>query len=62
MIRSPSEVTVGDDGTVALPMSILVEAGINPGEPVLAHSDGDGRIVLRRLDDAVSDLLNGRSL
>ncbi|MGY3843981.1 AbrB/MazE/SpoVT family DNA-binding domain-containing protein [Streptomyces hydrogenans] len=62
MIQSPSEVTVGDDGMVTLPMSILVEAGINPGETVLAHSDGDGRIVLRRLDDAVNDLLNGRRL
>ncbi|MFE1032473.1 AbrB/MazE/SpoVT family DNA-binding domain-containing protein [Streptomyces sp. NPDC058807] len=62
VIRSPSEVTVGADGTVALPMSILAEAGINPGETLLAHSDGDGRIVLRRLDDAVSDLISGRPL
>ncbi|MBT2895681.1 AbrB/MazE/SpoVT family DNA-binding domain-containing protein [Streptomyces sp. McG3] len=62
MIRSPSEVTVGADGTVALPMSVLDEAGIDPGETLLAHSDGDGQIVLRRLEEAVSDLINGRPL
>ncbi|MGW2689170.1 AbrB/MazE/SpoVT family DNA-binding domain-containing protein [Streptomyces sp. NPDC001414] len=62
MIRSPSEVIVDTDGMVALPMSILAEAGINPGETLLAHSDGDGRIVLRRFDDAVSDLISGRPL
>lgn len=62
MIRNPSEVTVSADGAVALPMSILAEAGINPGEALLAHSDGDGRIVLRRLEDAVKDLISGRPL
>lgn len=62
MIRSPSEVTVGADGLVALPMSILAEAGINLGETLLAFSDGDGQIVLRRLEEAVSDLISGRPL
>lgn len=62
VIRSSSEVTVRADGTVALPMSILAEAGINPDETLLAYSEGDGRIVLRRLDDAVSDLISGRPL
>ncbi|MFD9039560.1 AbrB/MazE/SpoVT family DNA-binding domain-containing protein [Streptomyces bottropensis] len=62
MIRSPSEVVVDEHGTVALPMSILAEAGINPGETLLAISDGDGRIVLRRLEGAITDLLNDRPL
>lgn len=47
VIRSPSEVTVSADGTDVLPMSILAEAGMNPGETLLAHRDGDGEIVLR---------------
>ncbi|MFG2562404.1 hypothetical protein [Streptomyces sp. NPDC048496] len=62
MIRSPSEVVVDEHSTVALPMSILAEAGINPGETLLAFSEGDGRIVLRRLEDSITDLLNGRPL
>jgi bifunctional DNA-binding transcriptional regulator/antitoxin component of YhaV-PrlF toxin-antitoxin module len=59
MIPTPSEVTVDQNGMVALPISILVEAGITPGDRVLAVSQGDGRIVLRRLDDAVDALLRG---
>jgi hypothetical protein len=62
MMSSPSEVSVDSDGRVELPMSVLVEAGINPGERLLASSDGDGRITLRRLGDAIADLLNGRPL
>lgn len=43
-------------------MGILVEAGLAIGARLLAYSDGDGRIVLRREADAVDDLLNGRPL
>jgi hypothetical protein len=43
-------------------MSVLVEARSNPGERLLASSDGDGGIALRRLGDAIADLLNGRPL
>lgn len=38
-------------------MGILAEAGLDTESPVLAYSDGDGRIVLRRLTDAIDDLL-----
>ncbi|MCL7365031.1 AbrB/MazE/SpoVT family DNA-binding domain-containing protein [Streptomyces ardesiacus] len=62
MIRSSSEVVIDEHGAVALPMSILAEAGSNPGETLLAFSEGDGRIVLRRLEDTITDLLNGRPL
>lgn len=51
-----------EDGSVELPMGILVEAGLSPGARLLAYSDGDGRIVLRREADALDDLLNGRLL
>lgn len=43
-------------------MGVLVEAGLATGDRLLAYSDGDGRIVLRRHDDALDDLLNGRPL
>ncbi|MFG3202069.1 hypothetical protein [Streptomyces sp. NPDC048192] len=62
MIREPAEVVVREDGSVELPMGILVEAGLAPGARLLAYSEGDGRIVLRREADAVEDLLNGRLL
>ncbi|MFI1563882.1 hypothetical protein ACH4ZX_12615 [Streptomyces sp. NPDC020490] len=62
MIREPAQVMVRADGSVELPMGILVEAGLAPGDRLLAYSDGDGRIVLRREADAVDDLLNGRLL
>lgn len=62
MIREPAELTVQADGTVELPMGLLAEAGLNPGSKVLAFSDGDGRIVLRRFDDSVEDLLGGHGL
>lgn len=62
MIREPAEAMVREDGSVELPMGILVEAGLAPGARLLAYSDGDGRIVLRREADALDDLLNGRPL
>jgi hypothetical protein len=35
---------------------------LNPGDRVLAYSDGDGRLVLRRFDDAVQDLVKRGTL
>ncbi|WP_181008808.1 hypothetical protein [Streptomyces sp. SM12] len=55
MIRSRSEVVVDEYGAVALPESI-------PGETLLAFSEGGGRIVLRRPEGSITDLLNGRPL
>ena len=57
MQRTPNELIIDQDGCAALPMGLLAEAGLNPGDLVLAFSDGDGRIVLRRHADAVHDLL-----
>ncbi len=62
MIRTPSELTIDEDGCVALPLSLLAEAGLDPGSRVLAFSDGDGRLVLRREADAVRDLLERGTL
>lgn len=45
-----------------LPVSLLVQAGLNLGEKVMAVSTEDGKVVLRRLADAVDDLLSGRPL
>lgn len=45
-----------------IPLGILAEAGLDAGSAVLAYSDGDGRIVLRRLTDAMDDLLHGEEL
>ncbi|MER6132176.1 AbrB/MazE/SpoVT family DNA-binding domain-containing protein [Streptomyces sp. Alt3] len=57
MIREPAELRVDDSGRVEIPLGLLAEAGISPGTELLAFSDGDGRIVLRRAEDAVRDLL-----
>ena len=54
MLRDPMQLTVDANGAVSLPMSLLVEAGMDCGEEVLAYSDGDGRIVLRRMDHAIA--------
>ncbi|MEU1476192.1 hypothetical protein [Streptomyces sp. NPDC005760] len=62
MIREPAEVSVEPDGRVELPLGLLAEAGVNVGDDLLAFSDGDGRIVLRRASDAVDDLLNHGTL
>ena len=56
------ELTIDQDGRVALPMGLLAEAGLNPGERLLAYTDGDGRIVLRRHADAVQELLDNGDL
>lgn len=62
VIREPAEVSVEPDGRVELPLGLLAEAGINVGDDLLAFSDGDGRIVLRRASDAIDDLLNQGTL
>lgn len=62
MLQEPAETIIREDGTVELPLGLLVEAGLHSGSRILAYSDGDGRIVLRREADAVDDLLNGRPL
>lgn len=62
VIREPVEAVIREDGSVELPMGIIVEAGLSVGSRIVAFSDGDGRIVLRREADAVDDLLNGRPL
>lgn len=62
MIREPAEVVVRADGTVELPLGLLAEAGVDVGERLLAFSAGDGLIVLRRLEGAARDLLDGQGL
>lgn len=62
MIREPAELDVDEAGRVELPLGILAEAGISPGTRLLVFSDGDGRIVLRRVEDAINDLLGEGTL
>ncbi|MFF3600883.1 AbrB/MazE/SpoVT family DNA-binding domain-containing protein [Kitasatospora indigofera] len=50
--------TIDSDGRVVLPLGLLAEAGLDPGTPLLAYCDGDGRIVLRRQSDAIQHLLD----
>lgn len=47
-VAQPAEVTAAEDGTIEIPTGVLVEAGLQIGERLLAFSDGDGRITLRR--------------
>ncbi|WP_369197553.1 hypothetical protein [Streptomyces djakartensis] len=62
VIREPAQLTIGEDGTVILPLGLLAEAGLPPGSFLLAYSDGDGRIVLRRAEDAMRSLLEDGTL
>ncbi|MFI9149438.1 hypothetical protein [Streptomyces sp. NPDC053367] len=62
MIREPAEVHVDDQGRVELPLGLLAEAGITPGADLVAFSDGDGRIVLRRAEDSIKDLIEKGTL
>lgn len=62
VLRQPWEVRIQEDGGVLLPLALLAEAGLDPGSAVFAYSDGDGRIVIRREDDALADLLRLGSL
>ncbi|MEE1737997.1 hypothetical protein PUR49_16015 [Streptomyces sp. BE147] len=57
MLREPAELHADDQGRVELPLGLLAEAGIAPGTDLVAFSDGDGRIVLRRAEDAIRDLI-----
>lgn len=40
-----------------IPLGVLAEAGLDPGTAVVVYSEGDGRIALRRAEDAIQDLL-----
>ncbi|NEA42573.1 AbrB/MazE/SpoVT family DNA-binding domain-containing protein [Streptomyces sp. SID11233] len=62
MIRDPAELDIDEAGRVEIPLEILAEAGISPGTRLLVFSDGEGRIVLRRVDDAINDLLREGTL
>ncbi|MFF0161687.1 hypothetical protein ACFYRY_29720 [Streptomyces sp. NPDC005263] len=62
MIREPAEVIIDENGRVELPMGLLAEAGLGCGSRLLAYSAGDGRIVLRRAEDAIADLLGDGNL
>ncbi|WP_327170613.1 hypothetical protein OG912_32985 [Streptomyces sp. NBC_00464] len=62
MLREPTELKIGEDGRLELPMGVLVEAGLIPGARIVAYSVGDGRIVLRRADDAMTELMTTGSL
>lgn len=62
MIREPAELDVDEASRVEIPLGILAEAGISPGTRLLVFSDGDGRIVLRRAEDAINDLLREGTL
>ncbi|MFC7308455.1 hypothetical protein ACFQVC_30075 [Streptomyces monticola] len=57
MLREPAELRIDDQGRVELPLGLLAEAGLAPGAGLVAFSDGDGRIVLRRAEDAMLDLV-----
>jgi bifunctional DNA-binding transcriptional regulator/antitoxin component of YhaV-PrlF toxin-antitoxin module len=62
VLREPAELTIGGGGQITLPLGLLAEAGLDAGSRVLAYSDGDGRIVLRREEDAVQALINNGTL
>ncbi|WP_432170864.1 hypothetical protein [Streptomyces sp. 1222.5] len=62
MIREPAEVFIDESGRVQLPLGLLAEAGLDVGNHLLAYSDGDGRIMLRRASDAIDDLEQGLGL
>ncbi|WP_326668486.1 hypothetical protein [Streptomyces sp. NBC_01257] len=57
MLREPTEMEIGELGEVELPLGVLAEAGLGPGSKIVAYSAGDGRIVLRRAEDAVAELV-----
>lgn len=62
MIREPAELVIGSQGDVSVPLGLLAEAGLDPGSRVVAYSDGDGRIILRRAEDAIDGLLSSGEL
>jgi bifunctional DNA-binding transcriptional regulator/antitoxin component of YhaV-PrlF toxin-antitoxin module len=62
MIREPAETTVSEAGAIQIPLGVLAEAGLSPGAAVVVYSNGDGRITVRRKDDAIRDLLENGTL
>jgi bifunctional DNA-binding transcriptional regulator/antitoxin component of YhaV-PrlF toxin-antitoxin module len=60
--RTPAELTIDEEERVFLPLGLLAEVGLDPGSHVIAFSDGDGRLVLRRRDDAMRDLIEHGTL
>jgi bifunctional DNA-binding transcriptional regulator/antitoxin component of YhaV-PrlF toxin-antitoxin module len=62
MMREPEEIKIDENGRVALPLGLLAEAGLSPEGSVVAFSQGDGRIVLRRAEDAMRDLIEQGTL
>ncbi|KAB1141135.1 AbrB/MazE/SpoVT family DNA-binding domain-containing protein [Streptomyces luteolifulvus] len=62
MIREPAELRIDESGRVELPLGLLAEAGLSPGSALIVFSDGDGRLVLRRKEDALRDLLEKGTL
>ena len=62
MLREPVQLTIGAGGELTLPLGLLAEAGLNPGEGIIAHSDGDGRVLLRRTADVAESLLDTGTL
>jgi hypothetical protein len=59
---TPAELTIDDAGRVSLPLGLLAEAGLDPGSRVIAFTDGDGRVTLRREEDAMRDLIERGTL
>lgn len=57
MIREPAEATISEAGAIEIPLGVPAEAGLSPGAAVVVYSAGNGRIVVRRRDDAIRDLL-----
>ncbi|MFJ8766582.1 hypothetical protein [Streptomyces clavifer] len=57
ILREPTEMEIGELGEVELPLGVLAEAGLGPGSKIVAYSAGDGRLVLRRAEDAVAELV-----
>lgn len=53
---------IDEEGRVSIPLGLLAEAGLDPGSHVIAFSDGDGRLVLRRRNDAMRDLIERGTL
>ncbi|MFJ7300671.1 hypothetical protein [Streptomyces sp. NPDC099088] len=62
MLREPTELKIGGLGEVELPLAVLAEAGLGPASKIVAYSAGDGRIVLRRAEDAVAELMETGNL
>jgi bifunctional DNA-binding transcriptional regulator/antitoxin component of YhaV-PrlF toxin-antitoxin module len=62
MIREPAEIKIDENGRIELPLGLLAEAGLSTESSVVAFSQGDGRIMLRRAEDAMRDLIEKGTL